>query len=159
MRVRHYSIESRRRGLISAIDVPIKEMLLGWIFPLASADYYTPGERYPAAYDFYNVPRPYQSFYPDNGLDNYRFGNGAIYQVNRSNGIIESIVALLAGGGLGQLGVGQRLPAGFDVYNIPDAYRNRYYDTSAANYRYANGNIYQVDPKSQLIQAIISALV
>jgi hypothetical protein len=154
------------------------------LFPLGGGDYYAPGEQYPAAYDFYNVPQPYQGYYPDNGAYDYRYGDGAIYQVDRSSGLVQSIVALLTGGlggglgggglgglggglggigsalgGLGGLGVGQPLPAGYDVYNVPYAYRDRYYDTPDENYRYANGNIYEVDPKTQLIQQIISALV
>lgn len=126
------------------------------LFPLAEdTGYYYPGEPYPAAYDYYNVPLSYQRYYPDGDDYDYRYGNGAIYQVNRSNGLIGGIVALLTGG----LGVGQRLPAGYDVYNVPDPYRDRYYDTPNDIYRYADGNIYQVDPRTQIIQAIISALV
>jgi hypothetical protein len=118
-------------------------------------DYYYPGEMYPAAYDFYNVPQPYQRYFPDGGDYDYRFGQGAIYQVDQSNGTIGGIVALLTGA----LGVGQQLPQGYDVYNVPDQYRDRYYDTPENEYRYADGNIYQVDPKTQIIQAIIQALV
>lgn len=140
------------------------------LFPLGGSGYYAPGENYPSAYDFYNVPQPYQSYYPDNGDYDYRYGDGAIYQVDRSSGLVNSIVALLTGGGLGGglgglggglggLGIGQPLPAGYDAYNLPDAYRDRYYDTPNENYRYADGSIYQVDPKTQLIQRIISALV
>lgn len=148
-----------RYGEGYAYRVNRSDNLISGLFPLAGGDYYAPGERYPTAYDFYNVPQPYQGYYPDNGSYNYRYGDGAIYQVNRSNGLIESIVALLTGVGIGKLGIGQRLPMGYDVYNVPDAFRDRYYDTSAANYRYANGNIYQVDPKTQLIQQIMSALI
>ena len=165
-----------RYGDGNAYRVNRNDNLVSGLFPLANSDYYAPGEPYPASYDFYNVPQPYQRYYPDNGPYNYRYGDGAIYQVNRSNGIVESIVALLTGGGLGGsrggpggglasllgglggLGIGQPLPAGYDAYNVPDAYRDRYYDTPSTNYRYANGSIYQVDPKTQIIQQIISAL-
>ncbi|MEO6248295.1 MAG: hypothetical protein ABIO85_06895 [Sphingomicrobium sp.] len=159
------------------------------LFPLMGTGYYAPGEQYPAAYDVYNVPQPYQTYYPDNGAYDYRYGDGAIYQIDRSSGLVQSIVALLTGGlgggglgglgglggglggpgglggigsalgGLGGLGIGRQLPAGYDAYNLPDAYRDRYADTANENYRYANGNIYQVDPRSQLIQQIISAVV
>ncbi len=69
--------------------------------------------------------------------------------------MIQSIVALLAG----DLGVGQRMPSNYGVYNVPLAYRDRYYDTPDAMYRYNDGYIYQADPKTQLITAVISALV
>ena len=168
-----------------AYRVGRSDNLVSGLFPLSGNGYYAPGELYPAAYDIYNIPQPYQSYYPDNGAYDYRYGDGAIYQVNQSNGLVESIVALLTGGGyggglvsglggglgglggglgggygggLGAFGIGQTLPAGYDVYNVPDPYRDRYTDTAAENYRYADGNIYRVDPKTQVIQAIISAL-
>ena len=174
-----------------AYRVGRSDNLVSGLFPLSGNGYYAPGELYPAAYDIYNIPQPYQGYYPDNGAYDYRYGDGAIYQVNQSSGLVESIVALLTGGGyggglgglgggyggglggglgglgslgggygggLGAFGMGQALPAGYDVYNIPDPYRDRYYDTADENYRYADGNIYRVDPKTQVIQAIISAL-
>ncbi|MEG3155102.1 hypothetical protein [Sphingomonas sp. RB1R13] len=160
-----------------AYRVGRSDNLVSGLFPLSGNGYYAPGELYPAAYDIYNIPQPYQGYYPDNGDYDYRYGDGAIYQVNQSSGLIESIVALLTGGGyggglggglgglgggygsgLGALGIGQALPAGYDVYNVPDPYRDRYSDTADENYRYADGNIYRVDPKTQVIQAIISAL-
>ena len=69
--------------------------------------------------------------------------------------MISSIVALLAG----DLAVGQPLPGDYGVYNVPMAYRDRYYDTPDALYRYNDGYIYQADPKTQLITAVIDALV
>ena len=174
---------SYRYGDGYAYRVDRADNFVSGLFPLSGMDYYAPGDRYPSAYDFYNVPQPYQSYYPNNGPYDYRYGDGAIYQVNRSNGLVDSIVVLLTGGGLGGglgggglggelgggglgslgglggLGIGQPLPAGYDVYNVPDQYRDRYYDTANENYRYADGNIYRVDPKTQVIQAIISALV
>ena len=138
-----------------AYRVGRSDNLIDGLFPLNQDDYYYPGDYYPAAYDVYNVPIQYQSYYPDNGGDYaYRYGGDAIYSVNRGNGLIDSITALLSPA----LGVGQALPDGYDVYNVPDAYRDRYYDTPDTDYRYANGNIYQVDAKTQIIQAIVSAL-
>jgi len=131
--------------------------LINALFPFQNRDYsyYDVGTNYPADYNYYNVPYQYQSFYPDGNQYNYRYGDGAIYQVDRSNNMINSIVALLAG----DLGVGQRLPSSYGVYNVPMAYRDRYYDTPDAQYRYNDGYIYQADPTTQLITAVISALV
>jgi hypothetical protein len=58
----------------------------------------------------------------------------------------------------GDLGVGQAMPADYGVYNVPMAYRDRYYDSPDAMYRYNDGYIYQADPKTQLITAVIDAL-
>ena len=131
--------------------------LIDALFPFQDRDYsyYNVGTAYPADYNFYNVPQQYQSYYADGNDYNYRYGDGAIYQVNRSDNMISSIVALLAG----DLAVGQQLPSDYGVYNVPMAYRDRYYDTADAQYRYNDGYIYQSDPKTQLITAVIDALV
>jgi len=55
--------------------------------------------------------------------------------------------------------VGQALPVGYDVYNVPYSYRATYYDTPNAWYRYNNGYIYQVDPATQLVTAIVASLL
>ena len=68
--------------------------------------------------------------------------------------MIEGIVALLAG----DLNVGQALPDGYDAYNLPLDYRDEYQDDDDYLYRYADGNIYQVDAKTQMIQAIVEML-
>ena len=119
-------------------------------------DYYYAGEQYPSDYvSFYNVPLPYQRYYADGGDDLYRYGDGGIYQVDRSSGLVDSLVALLAG----DLSMGQPLPDGYDVYNVPYQYRDRYADTGDDWYRYNDGYIYQVDPQTRLVTAVIEALV
>ncbi|WP_294171817.1 hypothetical protein [uncultured Sphingomonas sp.] len=120
------------------------------------SDYFTIGEPYPTDYvSFYNVPAQYQNYYQDEGDWMYRYGDGAIYRVDQSSGLIDSIVQLLAG----DLAIGQPLPAGYDVYNVPYAYRDEYQDSPENMYRYNDGYIYQVDPKTRLIEAVIQALV
>lgn len=131
--------------------------LIDAFFPSYDRDYsyYPVGMNYPSDYNFYNVPYQYSSYYPDGGGYNYRYGDGAIYQVNQSNGLIQGIAALLAG----DLSVGQRLPSNYGVYNVPLDYRDRYYDTDQDMYRYNDGYIYRVDPTTQLITAVINAIV
>ena len=132
--------------------------LIDALFPYANRDYYyyPVGMTYPDYYNYYNVPYQYQSFYPDGGDYWYRYGDGAIYQVNPSSGLITGIAALLTGD---PFAVGQPLPLGYSAYNVPFAYRDRYYDTPDAWYRYNDGYIYRVDPTTQLITAVINALV
>lgn len=55
----------------------------------------------------------------------------------------------------GYLRVGQRISGDFDV--MPDQYRDRYRDGGGSYYRYDEGNIYQVDARTNLILRIISA--
>ncbi|MEO6040329.1 MAG: hypothetical protein ABIP41_00325 [Croceibacterium sp.] len=53
-------------------------------------------------------------------------------------------------------GVGQRLPTSYQDDYIPSAYRDRYND---GTYRYANGYVYRVDPKTYVIQQVIAAIL
>jgi hypothetical protein len=126
------------------------------LIPLfGNGDYYSVGQAWPDPYNFYNVPYQYRSYYPDTSDYAYRYGDGAIYRVNSGTGLVDSIVALLAG----DLGVGSPLPVGYDVYNVPFSYRDRYYDTADNWYRYNDGYIYQVNPQTRLITAVINAIV
>ncbi len=113
------------------------------------------GQPLPAGYDVYNVPMQYRDTWYDNDESLYRYGDNAIYRVDSDSGMIDGIVALLAG----DLNVGQALPSGYDAYNLPLDYRDEYRDDDDHLYRYADGNIYQVDAKTQMIQAIVEMLV
>ena len=134
--------------------------LVSSVIPLFATGMFV-GEPMPLGYEVYNVPFAYRNYYVDSGDYLYRFNNNAIYRVNAETMLVDGIVALLTGGrgGLGGLGVGDRLPLGYDVYNVPFAYRDNYYDSDDMIYRYADGSIYRVDPTTRLIEAVISLLV
>ena len=114
--------------------------------------YYPVGTRYPSAYDSYNLPYQYRSYYDE---PYYRYGDGAIYRIDPQTRLIQSVVSLLTG----DLGVGQRLPNSYSVYNVPTSYRQTYYDTPQNMYRYSDGNIYRVDPTTMLIAEVIKAVI
>ena len=116
---------------------------------------YGVGQMLPASYSYYNVPYQYRDLYYDTDDYYYRYAPGAIYQVDPQSRLITSVASLLSPG----LSVGQALPMGYDVYNVPYAYRDNYYDTNDAWYRYANGNVYQVDPTTRLVTAIVASLL
>lgn len=116
---------------------------------------YGVGQMLPAGYSYYNVPYQYRDLYYDTPDYSYRYAPGAIYQVDRDSQMITAIASLLTGG----LSVGQPLPASYGVYNVPLSYRDTYYDTPDAWYRYSDGYIYQVDPTTQLITAIVRSIV
>lgn len=110
------------------------------------------GSTWPSFYE----PRPLSPYYVDYfdlSPRSYRYADNVIYRVDPESAAIMSVAALLTGD---QFTVGQRLPAGYSVYNVPYAYRDRYYDRPDAHYRYADGYIYQVDPKTMLIASAIS---
>ena len=112
------------------------------------------GNLLPAGHDVYNVPFAYRDDFYDTPDSLYRYGDDAIYRVDPHSQMIEGVVALLAG----NLNVGQLLPSGYDAYNLPMQYRDQYVDSEEAMYRYADGNIYQVDPQSRMIEQIVAML-
>jgi len=116
---------------------------------------YGVGQVLPASYGYYNVPYQYRDLYYDTSDYNYWYAPGAIYQVDPSSQMITSVASLLSPG----LSIGQPLPVGYDVYNVPYDYRATYYDTPNAWYRYNNGYVYQVDPTTRLVTAIVASLL
>lgn len=146
-----YSYRYDDNGYIYRVDN--RSSLISGIIPLLGGGFNV-GQPLPAGYDAYNVPYQYRDLYRDNDDRLYRYGDNAIYGVDPQTGIVESIVALLAG----NMNVGQQLPTGYDAYNLPYDYRDDYVDNDDYLYRYADGNIYQVDAKTQIIQAIVDMI-
>ncbi|WP_294287179.1 hypothetical protein [uncultured Sphingomonas sp.] len=110
------------------------------------------GNIWPQAATDYQVPDYYGDYFGYNdGLD-YRYGDGAILGVNPASGSIDGIAALLTGN---QWAVGQAMPAGYDFYNVPPQFRDRYADSGEHLYRYSDGQLYDVDPTTRIVQQII----
>ncbi len=128
--------------------------LIGNVDPLLGYGYGY-GQMMPATYSAYNVPYQYRSMYYDTPDNYYRYAPGAIYQVDPQTSLITAVSALLTGG----MTVGQQLPTGYGAYNVPYQYRNSYNDTPDNWYRYSNGNIYQVNPTTQLVTAIVASIL
>lgn len=124
------------------------------VYPLLDRGYGV-GQLMPAGYSYYNVPYQYRSMYYDTPDYQYRYAPGAIYQVDAGTQLVTAIASLLTGG----LAVGQPLPPSYSAYNVPLGYRDTYYDRPDAWYRYSDGYIYQVDPTTQLITAIVRSIV
>ena len=124
------------------------------IVPLYASGYGV-GQMLPSAYDYYNVPSQYRSLYYDNDDYGYRYAPGAIYQYDQGSNLITSVAALLSPG----FSLGQQMPMGYSAYNVPYGYRTNYYDTQNDWYRYNNGNIYRVDPTTQLVTAIVASIL
>ena len=140
-------------GTIYQVD-PYTRMIESAI-PVSYAGYAV-GHPVPAAYPGYAVPVTYSGLYHEAPGYDYRYFDGGIYQIQPQTQVVVAPVALVTGH---TLGVGQVLPVGYDVYNVPYAYRDRYHDDDRYMYRYADGHIYQVDPQTRLIQAVIDAIV
>ena len=114
------------------------------------------GNQWPQYYEPAPLPDYYVDYYNLGPSAGYRYADDVIYRVDPQSSSITSIAALLTGD---QFAIGQPMPSGYDVYNVPYAYQDQYYDTPDANYRYADGYIYESDPTTGLIQAAIELLI
>ena len=114
-----------------------------------------PGNLWPSAYAPVTLPDYYQDYYGLGPVDSYRLYDNALFGIDPKTQAITSIAALLTGD---DFAVGQPLPLGYDVYNVPYSYRDRYVDGPDSLYRYSDGYVYQVDPTTQLITAAIQLL-
>ena len=111
------------------------------------------GNAWPSWYDADPLPRYTQDYYSLG--PSYRYADNVIYRTDPQTDAITSIAALLTGS---DFQIGQPMPSGYDVYNVPYGYRDRYRDGPDARYRYSDGYVYQVDPTTQLIVAAIELL-
>lgn len=135
----------------------------GYLIPSASGGHFLPllggalavGQIWPEAYPSLRLSDWQQDYYGFDDPYDYRYADNVIYEVDPATSAIEAVVALLTGS---DFSVGERLPNGFDVYNVPAAYRDDYYDTDEALYRYADGQVLQVDPTTMLIEQIIELI-
>ena len=114
------------------------------------------GQMWPQAYPTLQLADWQQDYYGFDDPRDYRYADNVVYQVDPETSAIESVIALLTGN---DFAVGQRMPQGYDVYNVPGAYQDRYYDTDDAMYRYADGQVLQIDPTTMLIQQVIELIV
>ena len=113
------------------------------------------GNAWPGHYQPVALPGYYERYYGLGSGNSYRYANDVIYRVDPETTAITSIAALLTGD---NFAVGNQLPLGYDVYNVPYGYRDQYYDRPDALYRYSDGYVYQVDPSTRLIAAAIELI-
>lgn len=114
------------------------------------------GNVWPASYQSAPLPAYYSDYYRLGDDRSYRYADNVIYRVNPETAAITSIAGLLTGD---DIAIGQPMPRGYDVYNVPLAYRDRYSDTPQARYRYANGYVYEIDPANSLVASAIALVL
>lgn len=127
--------------------------IVGYVPLLAGA--LSLGQSWPITYAPASLPPYYVDQYGLGPMDTYRFYDDVIYRVDPETSKIRSVAAILAGE---DIEIGDRMPAGYEVYNLPAAYRDKYRDNGEAMYRYSDGYIYQIDPTTRLVQAAIELL-
>ena len=114
------------------------------------------GQMWPQAYPTLPLADWQRDYYGFDDPRGYRYADNVVYRVDPETAAIQAVAALLTGN---DFTVGQRMPLGYEVYNVPSAYQDRYYDTDDALYRYADGRVYQVDPTTMLIQKVIELIL
>ena len=114
------------------------------------------GSQWPGGYDSRTLPGYYENYYSLGNQNSYRYADQVVYRVDPETAAITSVAALLTGD---DFAVGQPVPAGYDVYNVPRAYQDRYFDRPDRQYRYSDGYVYQVDPETRLVAAAIELVV
>lgn len=114
------------------------------------------GSAWPQTSTNYQVSPYYQRYYGAGGNDDVRYADGAIFRVNPETQRIDSIAGLLTGDGWN---VGSPAPRGYDLYNVPYDYRNQYADSGSQSYRYNDGYVYEIDPKTQIVRKIIEMVL
>ena len=113
------------------------------------------GNAWPSYYRPAPVPNYYARYYNLGPAERYRHADNVIYRVDPKTSAITSIAALLTGN---DIHVGAPMPTGYDIYNVPYSYRSQYRDGPNANYRYSDGYIYQLDPKTRLVTSAIELI-
>ena len=113
------------------------------------------GNPWPSFYEPRPVPPYYVDYFGLGPQNSYRYADNVLYRVDPETAAITSIAALLTGD---DIRVGQPMPMGYDVYNVPYPYRSQYMDGPDSLYRYSDGYVYQVDPKTRLVAAAIELL-
>ena len=127
--------------------------LLGYLPVLGGA--LAPGAPWPSQYAYQSAPDYYARYFGLPQGRDYRYADGALYAVDPQTQMISQVAALLTGQ---NLSVGQPLPSGYDIYNVPFDHRAQYADNANAMYRYNDGYVYQADPKTRLVTAVIQLL-
>jgi hypothetical protein len=97
-----------------------------------------------------DVPNRLRYVYADTPDYYYRYGNGYVYQVNRNDDLIMSLLPLF---GLG-LTVGQPFPMSYNNYYMPTSLQPFYANSPYDCPRYANGYVYEVDCVTGLIEDV-----
>jgi len=116
----------------------------------------TIGQPWPTYYQPVSVPRYYVDYYGLGPDRSYRYANNVLYRVDPQTAAIVSVAALLTGN---DIVIGQPMPTGYGVYNVPYGYRDRYYDSPSGYYRYSDGYIYRIDPETLLVASAIQLLI
>ena len=113
------------------------------------------GNAWPDYYREVALPQYYVDYYDLGRSAAYRYANEVLYRIDPESALITSVAALLTGE---RFTIGQPVPAGFEIYNLPPLHRETYRDSAETAYRYSDGYIYRIDRTTGLVAAAIGFL-
>ncbi|MBU2033529.1 MAG: hypothetical protein KKH37_07160 [Alphaproteobacteria bacterium] len=113
------------------------------------------GNIWPGSYGTTSVPAYLVDFYNLGQPGSYRYADSTLYRLDPQSAAIQSVAALLTDE---EVAVGEPMPAGYDVYNVPYPYQGRYANSPEAAYRYVDGYVYRLDPQTRLVSDAIDLL-
>ena len=134
-------------------DATTGDAIAGYIPLLGGA--LAAGNIWPDSYGSKTVPPYLVDFFNLGQPGSYRYADNTLYRVDPRSGTIQSIAALLTDD---EIEVGEPMPPGYDIYNVPAPLCERYPDSARALYRYADGYVYRIDPETRLVAAAIDLL-
>lgn len=96
----------------------------------------------------------YSNWFSQNQSSDWYYDQGYAYRINPSSNLAQSIIPLLGGALFG----GNAWPQGYTDYQV-SPYHERFFGAGENNaVRYADGAVFGVDPKTQMIGSIIGLL-
>ena len=96
----------------------------------------------------------YSNWFSQGQSSDWRYDQGYAYRVNPTSNLVQSVIPLLGGALFG----GNSWPQGYTDYQV-SSYHERFFGTDQNSaVRYADGAMFGVDPKTQMIGSIIGLL-
>lgn len=96
----------------------------------------------------------YSNWFNQNQRSDWHYDQGYAYRINPSSNLVQSVIPLLGGALFG----GKQWPQGFTDYQV-SPYQAQFFGAGANDaFRYAEGAMFGVDPKTQMIGSIVGLL-
>ena len=96
----------------------------------------------------------YSNWFNQNQSSDWRYDQGYAYRINPSSNLAQSIIPLLGGALFG----GNQWPQGFTDYQVSPYHAQFFGAGDNDAFRYADGAMFGVDPKTQMIGSIVGLL-
>ena len=96
----------------------------------------------------------YSNWFSQNQSSDWRYDQGYAYRINPSSNLAQSIIPLLGGALFG----GNQWPQGFTDYQVSPYHAQFFGAGDNDAFRYADGAMFGVDPKTQMIGSIVGLL-